>query len=51
MITAPFSGEVPFKALDGLVYEYSCHEGNYALDNILRGARYQERQGNRPEQR
>ncbi len=29
--------------LDGLIYEYACHEGNYALGNILSGARYQER--------
>jgi hypothetical protein len=25
------------------VYEYACHEGNYALGNILRGARDEER--------
>jgi hypothetical protein len=25
------------------VYEYACHEGNYALQNILKGARVQER--------
>ncbi len=31
------------KALDDLIYEYACHEGNYALSNILSGARYQER--------
>ena len=49
--TEPWGGEIPFKVFDDLLYEYSCHEGNYALDNILRGARYQERQGNRPEQR
>ncbi len=30
-------------ALDGQIYEYACHEGNYALSNILSGARYQER--------
>jgi len=46
-----WGGQIPFKAFDDLLYEYSCHEGNYALDNILRGARYQERQGNQPEQR
>jgi hypothetical protein len=22
-----------------LVFEYACHEGNYALGNIMRGAR------------
>ena len=36
-------GEVPFNRLDGLVYEYACHEGNYALENVLRGARAEER--------
>jgi len=41
--TRPFSGEVPFKALDALVYEYSCHEGNYAMEGVLSGARAQER--------
>ena len=26
----------------GLIYEYACHEGNYGMVNILRGARVQE---------
>ena len=26
------------------MYEYACHEANYGMFNILRGARYQERQ-------
>ncbi len=41
--TAPWGGQVPMKALNDLIYEYACHEGNYALGNVLRGARYQER--------
>ena len=41
--TAEWGGEVPMKALEGLIYEYACHEGNYALGGILSGARYQER--------
>ncbi len=41
--TAPWGGEVPMKALNDLIYEYACHEGNYALGNVLSGARYQER--------
>jgi len=40
--TQPWGGEIPFERFDDLVYEYSCHEGNYALMNILSGARYQE---------
>jgi hypothetical protein len=39
----PWSGELPFKAMTDLIYEYSCHEGNYALSNVLSGARAQER--------
>ena len=42
--TEPWGGEFPMKALRQQLYEYACHEGNYALSNILRGARYQESQ-------
>jgi len=42
--TAPWGGQVPFKRQPGLVYEYACHEGNYAMSNILSGARAEERQ-------
>ena len=42
--TQPWGGEIPFERFDDLLYEYSCHEGNYALTNILSGARYQETQ-------
>ena len=38
-----WGGVVPMKALHDRLYEYACHEGNYALSNILSGARYQER--------
>jgi len=41
--TEPWGGQIPMRATQDLVYEYACHEGNYALSNILRGARYQER--------
>lgn len=41
--TEPWGGQVPMNALDALIYEYACHEGNYALQNVLSGARYQER--------
>ena len=37
--TRPWSGEVVFTATTQPMYEYACHEGNYALPNILRGAR------------
>jgi hypothetical protein len=32
-----------FMATTGRVYEYACHEGNYALPGILAGAREEER--------
>ena len=41
--TAEWGGEVPMKVLNDRIYEYACAEGNYALQNILSGARYQER--------
>jgi hypothetical protein len=42
--TRPWSGEVPFRRSNELIYEYACHEGNYALSNVLSGARAQERE-------
>ena len=37
--TQPWSGKYVWQASEGKVYEYACHEGNYAMGNILRGAR------------
>ncbi len=39
---APWGGEYEFAALNGNMYEYACHEGNYAMHGILSGARVQE---------
>ncbi|MEX2582843.1 MAG: hypothetical protein WD766_06200 [Gemmatimonadota bacterium] len=39
----PWGGEVPMNRLDDLLYEYACHEANYALFNVLSGARAEER--------
>lgn len=35
----PWTGEYLWRASQDRVYEYACHEGNYALGNIMRGAR------------
>jgi hypothetical protein len=43
--SAPFSGELIFNRTDEPVYEYACHEGNYALPGILAGARAEEAAG------
>ena len=32
-------------AVQGRIYEYACHEGDYGLPNILRAARMQEAAG------
>lgn len=37
--TAPWTGEYVWRASDDRLFEYACHEGNYALGNIMRGAR------------
>jgi hypothetical protein len=44
--TAPFTGELVFRAMapGELVYEYSCHEGNYGLEGVMSGARAEERE-------
>jgi len=41
--TRPWSAEIPMLATKGPLYEYACHEGNYGLENILKGARVMER--------
>ncbi len=38
----PWTGELPMNAVADQVFEYACHEGNYALPGILAGARKQE---------
>ena len=47
MFTEPWGGEIPINRFHANLYEYACHEGNYALANVLSGARYQERQAGR----
>jgi hypothetical protein len=42
---APIKGEEAFNATKDMVYEYACHEGNYALPGILAGAREEEKKG------
>ena len=42
--TRPFSGRLPMNRSDLPLYEYACHEGNYGMENLLRGARAEERE-------
>ena len=48
--TQPWRAEMSFNARKENMYEYACHEGNYAMEGILRGARNQEAQGIKPSQ-
>jgi hypothetical protein len=41
--TRPFTVRLPMRRGDGL-FEYACHEANYGLGNILRGARSAEQE-------
>jgi len=43
--TKPWTAVLPMTKSAERIYEYACHEGNYALPDILRGARYQEKPG------
>ena len=41
--TRPWTAAIPMSKIRGPVFEYACHEGNYGLQNILNGARLQEK--------
>lgn len=43
--TKPWKGELTMARSNEVIYEYACHEGNYALENMLRGYRAGERKG------
>lgn len=40
----PWGGQIPWRKFDQQVLDYDCHEGNYAVEGAMRGARYQESQ-------
>jgi hypothetical protein len=41
--TKPWTIEVPMKKIEGPIFEYACHEGNYGMTGILSGARAEEK--------
>ena len=41
--TQPWSGQYPMTRVEGPMFEYACHEGNYGLANNLSGRRAEER--------
>ncbi len=42
LYTQDWRGEMTLRSSPGPIYEYACHEGNYSLPNILKGARQKE---------
>jgi hypothetical protein len=44
----PWSGEMLMRKMDGPLFEYACHEGNYGLANILSAARVEEKTSGGP---
>lgn len=41
----PWRGEMTWRRDDQRIYEFACHEGNYAMEGILMGARVREKRG------
>ena len=40
-----WSAESVMSRTDGMMFEYACHEANYSMSNVLRGARFAEKGG------
>jgi hypothetical protein len=43
LFTRPWTAAIPMTKIEGPIFEYACHEGNYGIQNILSGARAKER--------
>jgi hypothetical protein len=41
----PWTASIPYIRTTDQLFEYACHEGNYGMDGILRGARAEEAKG------
>jgi len=41
--TKPWTVSAPMSKIEGPLFEYACHEGNYALAGILGGARAEDK--------
>src|SRR5688572_2778531 len=41
--TKPYTFMIRLRKANALIYEYACHEGNYAMEGILAGARAEEK--------
>jgi hypothetical protein len=41
--TKPWTAQIAVTTTKGPIFEYACHEGNYAMTDILAGARAAEK--------
>ena len=41
---APYTGELMWPRTDTFNYEYACHDGNYSMGGMVRGARLLEQE-------
>jgi len=42
--TSKWGASIPMTKTDELIYEYACHESNYGLEGVLKGARFEDQQ-------
>src|SRR5262249_48905806 len=48
VFTRPWTGSIPMTTFQGPIYEYACHEGNYAMEHMLSAGRAQEKTAAEP---
>lgn len=41
--TQKWTASIPMRRTEELIYEYACHEANYGLEGVLKGARFQDK--------
>jgi hypothetical protein len=49
--TKKWSASIPMTRSSELMYEYACHEANYGMEGVMKGARYQDREAGKTEKR
>jgi hypothetical protein len=42
--TRPWTAQIPMRLSNEQIYEYACHEANYGMENLLKGARFVEQE-------
>jgi hypothetical protein len=45
--TAKWTASIPMRRSDEQIFEYACHEANYGLEGVLKGARFSDKSGAR----